>query len=77
MTQSDKVRAHLESIGPLDRDEAQSLYGVRRLAPVIEALRKSGLNIVTGRRRVDGATIAAYELRAPEEPDMPLFGGFL
>jgi hypothetical protein len=63
MTQTQRIRAHLEAGKPIDPLLAMNRYKIMRLAPRIEELRRAGLPIVS--RIVtskNGARFARYRL---------------
>lgn len=47
MTQCDQVLAHLKTGAYITQSEALERYGIARLAPRIEELKKRGYNITT------------------------------
>ena len=64
MTQTERIRQHLEtgeSITPID---ALQTYGCFRLAARIDALRKAGMDIQTVKESRNGKSYARYQVRA-------------
>jgi hypothetical protein len=63
MTQTERIRQHLEtgeSITPID---ALQVYGCFRLAARIDELRKTGLDIETTKETKNGKSYARYRVR--------------
>jgi hypothetical protein len=54
ITQTALVREYLESFGSITASEAQINLGIQRLAAVIHALKKNGMNIGMHRERSAG-----------------------
>lgn len=67
MTQANIVWKHLTNRGPMTSVEAIGLYGITRLAAVVNRLRKRGKNITTVMKPGVHGTYAEYKL-APKEP---------
>lgn len=70
MTQTELIRAHLQSgreITPLD---ALSEFGCFRLAARIDELRREGLEIETVTERRNGKKFARYRLTHPVQREM-------
>ena len=64
MTQTERIRQHLEtgeSITPID---ALQTYGCFRLAARIDELRKAGMDIQTVKESRNGKSYARYQVRA-------------
>jgi len=63
MSQTTTVKNHLKKYGSISPLEAQSNYGVWRLAVCIQRLREGGLDIKTLMKRApNGAKYAEYKL---------------
>ena len=76
MSQTEAIRAHLESGRDLTPLEALDLYGVFRLAARVDELRAAGLDIETIIERRGRKRYARYKLRGPVQrslfaPSMP------
>ena len=65
MSQTDAIRAHLESGQDLTPLDALDLYGCFRLAARIDDLRAEGLDIETIIERRGRKRYARYKLRGP------------
>lgn len=66
MTQIDKVRKHLTDGKEITPMVAMTVYGISRLASVIEDLRNTGMQIDTILRRdEEGKQYGVYRLRQP------------
>ena len=73
MTQTEAIRAHLESGRDLTPLDALDQYGVFRLAARIDELRGEGLDIETVIERRGRKRFARYKLRGPVQRS--LFAG--
>lgn len=62
LSQSEKVRSHLEAGKSLTEATAEKRYGVKNLSARICELRQEGLNITTNLRKRDGRQFASYTL---------------
>jgi hypothetical protein len=63
MTQTELIRAHLQSGVPITPMDALNQYGCARLAARIDELRKTGLDIETLTKKRNGKRFAEYVLR--------------
>lgn len=67
MTQTDAIRAHLQSGAPITPLEALDRYGCFRLAARIIELRREGLDIETVTETRNGKKYAKYVMRGQVE----------
>ena len=69
MTQIDLIRAHLNAGKTITPATAMAVYGIFRLASVIEDLRRTGMEIDTLLKRDEmGKQYGEYRLRKPLTP---------
>lgn len=67
-TQANLILRHLQSGERVNASDAESWWGVKRLAARIGELRTRGYNIESTMRSVDGVRFASYRLTAKPAP---------
>lgn len=67
MSQTDAIKAHLQTGAAITPLEALDKYGCFRLAARIDELRREGLEIETVTQTRNGKRYAAYQLRGQVE----------